>query len=161
MRFSSGALICIVSVIYVYFFFYQGDVQNFSCDPSLSKPLCPGTIARCTCMVRGTTSYTRWNFKNQTVCSDNFIELAQIHTYSMDNGTCGPYLNASNTGPDGGYCNTSILVITANVNLNGLVIECLDLNRTTTPQLVGNITVLVTNVTGNILQMINQLFTFN
>ena len=128
---------------------YQGGAQNLSCVPSLLKPLCPGTAVTCTCVVNGNTSFTRWNFPNQTTCDDNvnYIELAQ---YCPDRdykytGMCGPYLSASNTGLV--YCSTSLLNITANIAIDGLVIGCLDLS-TTPPTLIRNMTLTLTIITG-------------
>lgn len=59
------------------------------------------------------------------------IRLAQIYSgEDTFSGTCGDYLSATNTCPQmdnpPSICNTSILNITADVGLNGLVIECQD-----------------------------------
>ena len=101
--------------------------QTFSCDASLSKPLCPGTIAKCTCTVIGVNSFMRWNFSNGTVCDNNFIQLTQPPLCNILNATCGPYLSAASTNVGVGQCNTSILTISAHISLDGLVITCLDI----------------------------------
>eukprot|EP00731_Ephydatia_muelleri_P011227 Em0006g121a len=101
------------------------------------EPLCPGSIATCTCVVDGNNSFTRFNFTNLNMkigCNDSIIDLTQPTL--CDNyltGTCGPYLSAAVVG--GSDCtHTSVLIITPNSTLDGLGIS-------SSPGPVGNMTV--------------------
>ena len=121
--------------------------QTFSCDASLATPLCPRTVASCTCEVTGTMSQTRWKF-SASLCPGGLIALGQTPPCQgrgapSSRGTCGPFLEASNVmGAGQGYCNTSMLNIRVNLMLGGLDIQCWDMAYLP-PRIVGGITLLV------------------
>ena len=114
---------------------FTGNAQVLLCDPAINQPLCPSTKTTCTCIVNGTYSETGWNFLTLNLCpsSYNSINLPQpdpcAPPATFSSGQCGPYLTASNYAPNktrDDPCQTSILTITANPALNGLVLECRD-----------------------------------
>lgn len=114
---------------------FTGNAQVLVCDSDISRPLCPSTTVTCTCMVNGTYSDTEWRFVTLNLCpsSYNAINLPQPDPCAppapFSNGQCCPYLTASNYAPNktrDGPCQTSILTITVNPALHGLVFECRD-----------------------------------
>lgn len=120
-------------------------IQSFKCDNFLSKPLCPGTVAQCSCVITVNTSYIRWNFTNLDVCpsSENLISLSQVCADTIT-GSCGPYLHAAIIPSGSNLCNTSILTIEADTSLDGLIIECRDPNTAIYPgALVGSVNVTI------------------
>ena len=118
--------------------------QTFSCDASLSTPLCPGTIAQCTCEVRGMTSNSHWTFSGAPQqCPGNIISLPQSPPCAgrdFSSSSCGPHLRASNAKGEG-YCHTSILDITAAAPLDGVNVTCQDMAGAS--QIIGSITLRV------------------
>ncbi|KAL5475661.1 hypothetical protein EMCRGX_G025504 [Ephydatia muelleri] len=126
------------------------DAQSFKCDNFLSKPLCPGTVAQCSCVITVNTSYIRWNFTNLDVCpsSENLISLSQVCADNIT-GSCGPYLHAAIIPSGSNLCNTSILTIKADTSLDGLIIECRDPNTAIYPgALVGSVNVTIAAAPG-------------
>ena len=128
-----------------------GNTQSFSCDAFLYTSLCPGTVGKCTCVVTGTTSSTRWSFftpQSSLLCNPA-IDLSQAgglgSTCPLAMGTCGLYLRAANQRPAGdqGPCQTSTLNITADPHLNGVAAECRDLQSGLPGALIGNITIQI------------------
>eukprot|EP00731_Ephydatia_muelleri_P011220 Em0006g114a len=116
------------------------------------EPLCPGSIATCTCVVDGNNSFTRFNFTNLNMkngCSDSIIDLSQPTLCNFLNGTCGPYLSAAVVG--GSDCtHTSILTITPNSTLDGLWIICEDMSSR---QIIGHVLLRVTASPGPVGNM--------
>ena len=131
--------------------FTIGDAGSFMCDTTVYQPLCPGTIARCTCIVSGTYSTTRWiiNIHNGVeLCPYNFIELLQPYPCSPptmgSSDTCGTYLTAANKDSGvGRVCNTSILTILGHFGLNGLQVECRDMSLSLAGGIVGNTSISI------------------
>ena len=128
-----------------------GHTQSFSCDAFLYKSLCPGSVGKCTCVVTGTTSSSRWSFftsQGSLLCNPA-IDLIQAgglgSTCPLSMGTCGLYLRAANQRPTGdqGPCQTSTLNITADPHLNGATAECRDLQSGLPGALIGNITIQI------------------
>ena len=150
---ESGHLVC-VTMKYKPFSILlpsPGHTQSFSCDAFLYKPLCPGTVGKCTCVVNGTTSSTRWSFftSQSSLLCNPAIDLTQAgglgSTCPLSMGTCGLYLRAANQRPAGdqGPCQTSTLNITADPHLNGVAAECKDLQSGLPGALIGNITIQI------------------
>ena len=153
MRSEPGYLVCVTTKYKLLPILLPppGHTQSFSCDAFLYKPLCSGTVGKCTCVVTGTTSSTRWRFftpQGSLLC-DPAIDLSQAggqgSTCPIAMGTCGPYLRAANQRPtsDQGPCQTSTLNITADPHLNGVAAECRDLQSGWPGALIGNITIQI------------------
>lgn len=112
-----------------------GKAQTLVCDSAINQPLCPGTVAKCTCTVTGSGSTTRWKFSTLNPCPIglNLINLAQPSPCIPDESTygygqCGSFLYAANNNQSSTLpCQISTLSVTANVALNGLAFECRDL----------------------------------
>ena len=138
--------------------FTTGDAGSFMCDATVHQPLCPGTIARCTCIVSGTYSTTRWiiNIPNGVeFCLYNFIELLQPYPCSPpamgSSDSCGAYLTAANKDSGvGRVCNTSILTILGHSGLNGLQVDCRDMSKGLPGDIIGNASI---NIIGELLEL--------
>lgn len=140
--------------------------QNFSCDASLSKPLCPGIIARCNCTLNSRLPITRWSFSgpnNTDLCeaTNNNFDLVQLggDSCNENNGICGSYLRVANQ-PSVDYsspCYTSTLNITANSGINGVVAKCLDLWPSS--MMIGNVTITILGKLTVQLQLILEFST--
>ena len=148
---STFSVNCLTLCVILFNFplFIKATSKVFFCDDAVSKPLCPGTLATCTCAVTGTNSNTRWRFFSMTeFCLCNFIELSQISPCApmqgpAANGVCGPYLSAANRDPGIGLpCNVSYLNITTDSRLNGMFIGCQDIS-TVPATWIGNITLSI------------------
>ena len=110
--------------------FLTGDADGFSCDPSLSMPLCSGDMVACTYIAHANSSGTTvWKFLNGKECAIKVPQQCITPATINRTLTCGEHLNAAYN------CSTSSLNITADISLNGLVIQCWDKS---TDILVGN-----------------------
>eukprot|EP00731_Ephydatia_muelleri_P031114 Em0022g628a len=65
------------------------------------------------------------------------------HACDAPVGNCGPYLEVGRNGLE---CNSSVLNITADVSLNGMVFECRDLSTGYPGTLIGNTTINIVTV---------------
>eukprot|EP00731_Ephydatia_muelleri_P011226 Em0006g120a len=90
---TSGTSQPTLSCSLIYAMVILSSAQSFSCDADVSKPLCPGTVVTCTCLVTGTVSQTWWTFS--ALCY-NKIPFRQVAPCSPASGTCGPYITATN-----------------------------------------------------------------
>ena len=112
------------------------NAQSLFCDSIASKPICPGAEARCTCVVTGTNSNTRWELGGN-VCKGGLISLAQ-YPPCAGRGVpssiewCGSLVAFNEADPQGaGYCQMSTLIVTGDHTLVqgvGIEIVCRDMS---------------------------------
>ena len=112
--------------------------QNFSCDADVSKPLCPGTVVTCTCLVTGTVSYTQWRFNRLCPSALNYIAFQQVAPCASLYGTCGPHITATNYASSSSMCQISKLKVTMVASVSGLVTECRDTTTGLPGAFIGN-----------------------
>ncbi|KAL5460196.1 hypothetical protein EMCRGX_G033624 [Ephydatia muelleri] len=72
-----------------------------------------------------------------------YINFSKCKLFSRSVGNCGPYLEVGRNGLE---CNSSVLNITADVSLNGMVVECRDLSTGYPGTLIGNTTINIVTV---------------
>ena len=90
------------------------------------------------------STYADWNFINTMNNCTIRVFLHEVnHACDAPVGNCGPYLEVGRNGLE---CNSSVLNITADVSLNGMVFECRDLSTGYPGTLIGNTTINI--VTG-------------
>lgn len=125
-----------------------GRSQSFFCDAEVYRPLCPGSVASCSCTTTGRTSFTKWNFPKSNLClPDNHILLGQYRTVCAQKElhNCSSYINAFYVN-NGTNCSTSTLKITAHPILNGIEIECRDLTTSEAGELIGTATLGIVGI---------------
>ena len=108
--------------------------QNFSCDADVSKPLCPGTVVTCTCLVTGTVSQTWWTFN--MFCTT--ISFRQIAPCSSASAPCDHYIITNNLASSADYCQISKLFVTMATSVSGLLAECRDMSIGLPGTLIGD-----------------------
>ncbi|KAL5500726.1 hypothetical protein EMCRGX_G012322 [Ephydatia muelleri] len=122
--------------------------QSFSCDADVSKPLCPGTVVTCTCLVTGTVSYTQWIFNRLCPSARNYLAIQQVTPCANLSGTCGPYITATNYASSTSACQISKLKVTMATGVNGLTTECRDTTTGLPGTFIGNGSFTVLDVPG-------------
>ena len=119
-------------------FLSPASAQSFSCDADVSKPLCPGTVVTCTCLVTGTVSYTQWIFNRLCPTARNYLAIQQVTPCANLSGTCGPYITATNYASSTSACQISKLKVTMATGVNGLTTECRDTTTGLPGTFIGN-----------------------